>query len=206
MKYFKNIQFMAFLTITAILASCAPKEVPEPAEPVEVTVSETEEETTTVLEQITTKDSHDDSKKKEPEEDATARTYPNPDTIKEYEPLKVEDSWFLVGGVTGQRAYSIFVDPETIVSKDGLTRSWSKLQFEETQRDEDGLSYQEVQIASDVDCENRTYSYTDSKFYDALGRLVESQRTPYEPLPIVEGTVSSKIADFVCGYDLNRPK
>nr|NIU86912.1 hypothetical protein [Nitrosopumilaceae archaeon] len=68
----------------------------------------------------------------------------------------------MVGGVTGERAYSVFVDPETIENKDGLINSWSKLEFEETQRDDDGLSYKEVLIASDVDCENRTYSYTDS--------------------------------------------
>lgn len=152
----------------------------------------------TVIEQIT-------AKPPEVQED-TAVTYPRPVKIKKYKPGSKEDSWFLVGGVTGERAYFIFVDPETIETNKGLIDSWSKLRFEETQYDNDGLSYNEVQISSSVDCEARTYSYTDSKFYDSLGRLVENQIVPYNPKPIIEGTVSAKIADFVCGYQHNRPE
>ncbi len=208
MRHNKYLDYATVLLITFVFISCAQKEAIEPTPPTDTNpVSENENQTdsTSVLEQITTKDSKSDSIEEESKE-ITARTFPAPETIKTYEPDSKEDTWFLVGGVTGERAYSVFVDPETIINKDGLINSWSKLEFEETQRDEDGLSYNEVLIASDVDCENRTYSYTDSKFYDALGRLVESQRTPYEPAPIVDGTVSAKIADFVCGYDLNRPK
>ena len=142
---------------------------------------------------------------KVPQED-TAVTYPRPEKIKRYKAISKEDSWFLVGGVTGDRNYSIFVDPKTIESKNGLTTSWSKLQFEEAERDTDGLSYKEVWINSTVNCENRTYSYTDSKFYDSLGRLVENQGVSYDPKPIIAGTVSAQIADFVCGYELNRIK
>lgn len=206
MKYYKNPQLIALLVVALVLVSCAQKEVAEPTDTTPAPQTESTSDKNTVLEQITTEDSKEDSADEDLKKEATARTFPAPDTVKPYEPLKEEDSWFLVGGVTGERAYSVFVDPETIVNRDGLINSWSKLEFERTQRDEDGLAYQQVQIASDVDCERRTYSYTDSKFYDALGRLVERQRTPYEPLPIIDGTVSAKIADFVCGYELNRPK
>ena len=207
MKHSNNIKFIFFLLFTVFLISCAQKEVPTPSENAEAPQADIAQEEPTVLEQITTINSEDEpTEQQTKKEEVTARTYPAPETIKKYEPAKKDDTWFLVGGVTGDRPYSVFVDPETIENKDGLVHSWSRLRFEDTQRDEDGLGYQEVQIASDVDCENRTYSYTDSKFYDALGRLVESQRTPYEPAPIVDGTVSAQIADFVCGYDLNSSK
>ena len=104
------------------------------------------------------------------------------------------------------RAYSVFVDTNSIESQNGLVNSWSKIELKQSERDSDGLSYKEVQISSSVDCENRTYSYTDSKFYDTLGRLVENQAVPYDPQPIIADTVSATIADFVCGYELNRSK
>ncbi len=179
--------------------SCTQKEIGDSPPALEdVPQAETSKETNQIIGQITAKD-------EEVEED-TAVTYPRPVKIRAYKKSSGEDPWFLVGGVTGERAYSIFVDPETIEGEKSLVTSWSKLKFEETEHDTDGLSYKEVLINSSVDCERRTYSYTDSKFYDALGRLVEDQVVPYFPQPIIEGTVSAKIADFVCGYQLNRPK
>ncbi|MEZ4548621.1 MAG: hypothetical protein R3B51_13305 [Thermodesulfobacteriota bacterium] len=78
--------------------------------------------------------------------------------------------------------------------------SWSKLVFPEDQKDSDGLTYREVRIASAINCDKRTYMYSASKFYDALGRMVyhESIETPRSPIP--GGTVSEYIANFVCGY------
>jgi len=205
------------LLLLAVFTGCGQKEVSDTPNEVSdtpavenVPQSEDKKEEGTVIETITIKDSQSDADTQEaptaPEQEETAVTYPKPEKIKNYEPLSTEDSWFLIGGVTGDAAYKVFVDPRTIVGNNDLVESWSKLEFEETQRDEDGLSYQQVQINSSVDCENRTYSYTDSKFYDGLGRLVDNQSTPYDPQPIIEGTVSAKIADFVCGYELNRPK
>jgi len=194
MKHHKHLKYIAFLIIILGLFSCTQKEVAWPPVVEDIPQTDGGKDNGSVIEQITEK----------PREEETAVTYPRPEKIKKYKPVSKEDSWFLVGGVRGDRAYSVFVDPETIESENGLVNSWSKLEFEETRRDEDGLSYKEVQISSDVNCEKRTYSYRDSKFYDALGRLMESQSAPYEPQPIIEGTVSAKIADFVCGYELNR--
>lgn len=207
-KYKTVISALIFI----LSISCAQKNAPdEPpvenvpqsesvnnTEPITVDISDTGSgsQQKTVIEQITNK----------PDDENTAVTYPKIEKIKTYSSTIKEEEWFLVGGVTGPRAYSVFVDPETIESKNDLTISWSKLEFEKSQKDEDGLSYQSVKINSSIDCKNRTYSYTDSKFYDALGRLVENQPTPYEARPISEGTVSATIADFVCGYQLNKPE
>lgn len=210
MKFQKYIKITSLLVVLALFLGCTQKEVEEPEHVQDVQQSESSGGTKTVLEQITKSDAEEnvviEQISSESAEDETAVTYPRPEKIKRYEPISKEDTWFLVGGVTGNRAYKVFVDPETIESKNDLVESWSKLQFEEPQTDEDGLSYNEVKISSSIDCKNKTYSYSDSKFYDGLGRLVESQSAPYEPLPIVDGTVSAKISDFVCGYQLNRPK
>ncbi|MGB2691477.1 MAG: surface-adhesin E family protein [Thermodesulfobacteriota bacterium] len=161
-----------------------------------VQVSDNTPEGRTVIGQITA----------EPKKEDTAVTYPKVEKIKKYKSTIKEDTWLLIGGVTGERPYSVFIDPETIQSEKGLVTSWSKLKFEKSQLDDDGLSYKSVQINSAIDCDKRTYSYTDSKFYDFIDRLVESQPAPYEAQPIVDGTVSATIADFVCGYELNKPK
>ncbi len=202
---------LLFLGVFSLIGavSCAQKDISEPAPVVEdVAQSKTAKETNPVIEQVTTQEHNKTVIERitaKVEED-TAVTYPRPVKIKSYTPSSKDDSWFLVGGVTGDRAYSIFVDPQTIETKKDLITSWSKLKFEGTERDNDGLLYKEVRINSSVDCERRTYSYTDSKFYDALGRLVENQVVLYDPQPIIEGTVSAKIADFVCGYQLNIPE
>ncbi len=197
MKHNKYFLLLSFLFSIAVFLSCVPKEIGEPPASTEAPEAEDIQNTAPEIEQTAEED---------PKKEVTAVTYPREQNVQRYEPGIKEDTWFLVGGVTGDRAYSVFVDPETIVEQNGIVNSWSKLKFEKAQRDEDGLSYKEVQISSDVDCERRTYSYVDSKFYDSLGRLVETQRTPYEPQPIIDGTVSAEIADFVCGYELNRPK
>lgn len=209
MKPFKYTKFIALL-IFIVSISCTQKNAADTqvvedvqhsksnteATPTVVQVSDTTAQERTVIEHITAKPKNED----------TAVTYPKVEKIKTYESTIKEETWFLVGGVTGERAYSVFVDPETIESENDLVTSWSKLEFEKSQRDEDGLSYQSVQINSSIDCKNRTYSYTDSKFYDSLRRLVDSQPAPYEAQPIIDGTVSATIADFVCGYQLNKPE
>ncbi len=206
MKYSKFISLLIF----TMAIGCSQKnsaetpvvhDVPQSAsnieaKPVVVQVSDKTAGGRTVIEQITA----------EPKNEDTAVTYPKVEKIKKYKSTIKEDTWLLIGGVTGERPYSVFIDPETIQSEKGLVTSWSKLKFEKSQLDDDGLSYKSVQINSAIDCDKRTYSYTDSKFYDFIDRLVESQPAPYEAQPIVDGTVSATIADFVCGYELNKPK
>ncbi len=112
-----------------------------------------------------------------------------------------DESWFLVTEVNGDtRHYTVYIDTSTIETVDGEVMSWSKLVFPEDQKDSDGLTYREVRIASAINCTKRTYMYSASKFYDALGRMVyhESIETPRSPIP--GGTVSEYIANFVCGY------
>jgi len=208
---------IALLVAITILLSCGRKELSDASAFQDVPQSQREKDESSVIETIPNKNpqstivvepasAEPEEVSAKPQEEETAITYPKTENIKVYEPLSKEDAWFLVGGVTGDRAYKVFVDPRTIVGKNDLVESWSKLEFEEAQSDEDGLSYKQVQINSSIDCKNRTYSYTDSKFYDGLGRMVESQPAPYEPQPIIEGTVSAKIADFVCGYETNKPE
>jgi len=112
-----------------------------------------------------------------------------------------DESWFLVTEVNGDtRDYTVYVDTSTIQTVDDEVMSWSKLVFPEDQKDSDGLTYREVRIASAINCDKRTYMYSASKFYDALGRMVyhESIETPRSPIP--GGTVSEYIANLVCGY------
>ncbi|GJM16654.1 MAG: hypothetical protein DHS20C13_19810 [Thermodesulfobacteriota bacterium] len=210
MKPLNHTKILALLIMIIVIVSCAQKETAEPPVVQDVPITENATDNTVDVEPLVTEDSENKTVIEQitakPEDKETAVTYPKIDKIKRYKTINKEESWFLVGGVTGERVYSVFVDPETIETENGLTTSWSKLEFEKTQRDEDGLSYQSVQINSAVDCDEQTYSYTDSKFYDGLGRLVDRQSTPYEALPIIDGTVSSKVADFVCGYQLNQPK
>jgi len=210
MKSLRYTKFIAVLIIIAGIVGCAQKDAVEPPVVQNVPQSESSADTNPVIEQVVNTDPGDraviEQITAKPRDEKTAKTYPKIEKIKKYKTTKNEESWFLVGGVVGDRAYSVFVDPETIESENNLTKSWSKLEFEKSQRDEDGLSYQSVQINSAVDCDKRTYSYTDSKFYDALNRFVDRQPAPYESQPIIEGTVSAKIADFVCGYQLNRPE
>ncbi len=114
--------------------------------------------------------------------------------------LREKDSWFLVTEVGGDRDYKVYVDTSTIDTMDGEVVSWSKLVFDEDRRDSDGLVYREVSIASSINCEERTYMYRSSKFYDALGKMVYMENVATNRAPIPGGTVSAFIADFVCGY------
>lgn len=112
-----------------------------------------------------------------------------------------DESWFLVAEVKGDtRNYNVYVDTSTIQTVDGEVMSWSKLVFPEDQKDSDGLIYREVRIASAINCAQRTYMYSASKFYDALGRMVFHETIETERSPIPGGTVSEYIANFVCGY------
>lgn len=111
------------------------------------------------------------------------------------------ESWFFVTEVKGDtRDYNVYVDTSTIQTVDDEVMSWSKLVFPEDQKDSDGLIYREVRIASAINCAQRTYMYSASKFYDALGRMVFSESIETERSSIPGGTVSEYIANFVCGY------
>lgn len=111
-----------------------------------------------------------------------------------------EDSWFLVTEFEGDREYAVYVDTSTIDTIDGAVHSWSKLVFEEDQKDSDGLVYREVRIASAINCEKRTYMYLSSKFYDSLGKMVYMENISNNWSAIPGGTVSEHISNFVCGY------
>lgn len=111
-----------------------------------------------------------------------------------------EESWFLVTEFEGDRDYAVFVDTSTVDTIDGAVHSWSKLVFEEDQKDSDGLVYREVRIASAINCEKRTYKYLSSKFYDSLGKMVYMENVAADWSAIPGGTVSEHIANFVCGY------
>jgi hypothetical protein len=108
------------------------------------------------------------------------------------------DPWFLVAEVKGEKVYSVYVDTESIEEKSGGIQSWSKLVFEENQRDKDGLLYKEIKINSSIDCYGKTYTYNSSKFYDSIGQLVYNEKIEYNSKDITPDTLSAYIADFVC--------
>jgi hypothetical protein len=112
-----------------------------------------------------------------------------------------DDSWFLVTDVSAEREFAVYVDTSTIQTIDGEVYSWSRLVFDEDQKDSDGLVYREVIISSAIDCAKNTYSYKSSKFYDALGRMVYMENVATNKSEIPPKSVSRHIADFVCGYD-----
>jgi hypothetical protein len=112
-----------------------------------------------------------------------------------------DDSWHLVTDVNSEREFAVYVDTSTIQTIDGEVYSWSKLVFDEDQRDSDGLVYREVVISSAIDCAKNTYSYKSSKFYDSLGRMVFMENVATNKSEIPPKSVSRHIADFVCGYD-----
>ena len=205
-----RIQFytlsVALLFIITLVTACSQKDVSGQEEVQQIN---TEAQISTSVEHIDSKNAGADSV--EPtvaisQADETDVSNSQPSIVKKDEQHQIEDSWFLIGAVTGKSAYKVYVDPESIVNEGELVVSWSKLEFDENQTDEDGLTYKEAQICSSIDCKNRTYSYTDSRFFDGLGRMIESQPTPYESQPIIEGTVSAKIADFVCEHDMNESR
>ncbi len=117
-----------------------------------------------------------------------------------------EDTWFLVTDVNAEREYAVYVDTSTIQTIDGEAYSWSRLVFNEDQKDSDGLVYREVMISSAIDCGKRTFSYKSSKFYDSLGRMVFMENIATNMSKIPEKSVSGHIADFVCGYDADAAR
>ena len=117
-----------------------------------------------------------------------------------------DESWFLVTEVKGDRDYDVYVDTSTIDTIEGEVMSWSKLVFDADQKDSDGLLYREVMIASSINCEEKTYMYMSSKFYDSLGKMVYVENIATNRNPIPGGTVSEIIANFVCGYKPPRGK
>lgn len=187
----------ALLIIAAAIFSCAGKETDEPVEPVvakeasipvtAASAAETEPETS-----------------KEPSRDLPILKKKEPETVStrvQEKPGGYEDSWFLVAEVKGERVYTVYVDTKSIENTETGIESWSKLEFQETQRDDDGLSYNEVQIRSSIDCPEKTYAYNTSKFYNSIGQLVYQENITYNRNDITPNTLSAYIAEFVCGDD-----
>ena len=191
----------ALLIIVFALFSCAGKDVEDPAEPeiareasIPAQVAEPDPEPPAEL-PILKKDEHETLEKPEPiEEPRTVRT-----SVKK-KPEQYKENWFLVTEVKGDRAYTVYVDTGSIEDGAKGLESWSKLVFEQGQRDDDGLYYHEVQISSSIDCYEKTYAYNTSKFYDSIGRLVYQEDISYNPNPITPDSLSAYLADFVCGY------
>ena len=117
-----------------------------------------------------------------------------------------EDTWFLVTDVNAEREYAVYVDTSTIQTIDGEVYSWSRLVFDEDQKDSDGLVYREVMISSSINCVSKTYSYKSSKFYDSLGRMVFMENVATNASKIPGNSVSGHIADFVCAYNPSDAK
>lgn len=113
----------------------------------------------------------------------------------------IDDSWFLVAEVSGNKIYEVYVDTGSIENAADGVESWCKLVFDSTQRDDDGLSYDEVHIESSIDCEGKTYAYNTSKFYNKIGQLVYQEDIEYNRTEITPDTLSAYVAGFVCGYD-----
>jgi hypothetical protein len=116
------------------------------------------------------------------------------------------ESWFLVTKVNAERKFTVYVDTSTINTIDGEVYSWSKLVFDEDQKDTDGLVYRDVLIASAVDCTRKTYEYKSSKFYNSLGKMVYMENIEGKTSKIPANSVSNQVAEFVCGYNPNEAK
>ena len=129
---------------------------------------------------------------------------PKPKPQREPDEKSIEGSWFLIAEVKNDKLYSVFVDGDSIKKTGEGVESLSKLVFEYTQNDEDGLSYNEVHIQSSINCQEKTYAYNSSKFYNAIGQLVYHEDIAYNKKPIEPGDLSAQIADFVCSNDLNN--
>jgi hypothetical protein len=106
--------------------------------------------------------------------------------------------WYFVSKVAKDRNYKVYVAKESIIENENLRRSWSKLVFDEDQKDPDGKTYKEVYILSSIDCLENTYSYLASRFYNSLGELVYSENIAPDVSPITPDTNSDYISKFVC--------
>jgi hypothetical protein len=111
--------------------------------------------------------------------------------------------WYFVSKVDREIGYRVYVAKESILIENDERNSWSKLIFDEEQKDSDGAPYKEVYIYSTINCSNGTYSYVASRFYNSLGELVHSENISQDPLPIMANTVSDHVAKFVCAYSAN---
>ncbi len=188
--------FIAVLfIISAVLLSCAGRDIDDPLEPVvakEASIPVTATEPAApVVEKVPSR-----------ELPILKNQEPEPTVVKhEDNSGSYEDSWSLVAEVKDERVYTVYVDTKSIESNETGIESWSKLVFENTQRDDDGLSYNEVQIRSSIDCPEKTYAYNTSKFYNSIGQLVYQEDITYNRNDITPNTLSAYIAEFVCGDD-----
>ncbi|MEW6146181.1 MAG: surface-adhesin E family protein [Thermodesulfobacteriota bacterium] len=182
-----NPLIMVFLTAAAIV-SCAARESAEPAV-----------NTDAVTPGASAAEGGRDSRSAAPEDAEAHGLMPPGSHVAAAS--RDDDSWRLVTDVNSEREFEVYVDTSTIQTIDGEVYSWSKLVFDEDQRDSDGLVYREVVISSAIDCAKNTYSYKSSKFYDALGRMVFMENIATNTSEIPAKSVSRHIADFVCGYD-----
>ena len=183
----------AILIITAALLSCAGKEHDESLEPVvakeaSIPVAATEPGPDVETSTETSQDLPILKKDK-----------PGAPKVAKKKSEGYQDTWFLVAEVKGKKVYTVYVDTDTIKNTEEGVESWSKLEFPEVQRDDDGLSYNEVQIHSSIDCVGETYAYNTSRFYNYIGQLVYQEDITYNRNKITPDTLSAYIADFVCG-------
>lgn len=200
----KHLAVVSALVITlAVLISCAARVEEDPTEPVvskEASIPVAASEPLPDIEPIS---------QEEPEpKTALPILKEQPAVINRPEPAapqsSIDDPWFLVAEVKGDREYMVYVDTKSIENAADGVVSWSKLVFAAPQRDEDGLTYDEVHIESSIDCEGRTYAYNTSKFYNTIGQLVYQEDISYNRSDITPDTLSAYISDFVCGYDFEK--
>lgn len=112
---------------------------------------------------------------------------------------KIGGNWFLIADVSGERAFSVFVDMQSVrTNNQSEVTSVSKLVFPEVQRDEDGLLFKEVQVESIINCAEWTYGFSYSRFYDSLGKIVFQEQVAEYDKGITQDTVSYNIAEFLC--------
>lgn len=111
------------LIISAVLLSCAGRDMNEPVEPVvakEASIPVTATEPAAPVAE------------KEPSRELPIlkKQEPGPTVAKhEGKPGGYEDSWFLVAEVKGERVYTVYVDTKSIEKTDTGIVSWSKLVF-----------------------------------------------------------------------------
>ncbi|MFI5324357.1 MAG: surface-adhesin E family protein [Thermodesulfobacteriota bacterium] len=187
------------LCLAAPILSCTGKEVEEPAI-----------NTDAVTPGVSIPDGTDESERNVASISAEeeSRTGSTESPLEDAAPAASHDSesWFLVKNVKAERKFALYVDTSTINTIDGEVYSWSRLIFDEDQKDTDGLIYREVLIASAIDCAGNTYAYKSSKFYDSLGKMVYMENVGTNKSKIPENSVSRYVSDFVCGYNPNDAK
>jgi surface-adhesin protein E len=181
----------AFFIISAVLTSCAGKEPDESLDPVVAKEAS--------IPVAAAQYAHEPSTEPSRDLPILKKDKPRGTTAVNKESKGYRDTWFLVAEVKGEKVYAVYVDTSSIENAEDGIGSWSKLVFPDVQRDDDGLSYNEVQISSSIDCAGKTYAYNTSRFYNSIGQLVYQEDITYKRNKITPDTLSAYVADFVCG-------